>query len=246
MRLRGKHAIVTGAGSGIGRASALRFAQEGATVLLVDRDAEALAAVQAAIGPVASSCCCDVTDEAAARDAVAGREHVDILLTAAGFSGGKPALETTMEQFASILSINVAGTFLWLRECLRPMCAQGSGSIVTIASQLARAGGRGNAAYITSKGAVAALTRSVAVDYAGLGIRCNTVLPGATDTPLLRRGFAGQADPAAAEARSLARHPMGRFGQVEEIAAAVLYLASDEAGFTTGIELAVDGGWLAG
>jgi NAD(P)-dependent dehydrogenase (short-subunit alcohol dehydrogenase family) len=140
----------------------------------------------------------------------------------------------------------VTGTFIWIRECLRPMTAQGRGSIVTIASQLARAGGRGNAAYVTSKGAVVALTKSVALDYVDRGVRCNAILPGATDTPLLRRSFGRQPDPDAARARSLARHPMGRFGDVRDIASAALYLASDESAFVTGIELPVDGGWLAG
>jgi NAD(P)-dependent dehydrogenase (short-subunit alcohol dehydrogenase family) len=125
------------------------------------------------------------------------------------------------------------------------MTAQHSGAIVTIASQLARAGGRANASYITSKGAVVALTRAVALDYVDQGIRCNTVLPGATDTPLLQRSFARQPDPDAARERSRTRHAMGRFGKPEEIAAAILYLASDESSFVTGVELPVDGGWLA-
>ncbi len=244
-RVVGKHAVVTGASSGIGRAVALLLASEGASLTLVDQDAEGLATLQNMIGE-ARVVNCDVTDEAAARSTVDAAERVDILVTAAGISGGRPALETTLAQFEAIMAVNVTGTFLWIRECLRPMVAQGGGSIVTIASQLARAGGRGNAPYVASKGAVAALTRNVALDYVQHGIRCNSVLPGATDTPLLRRGFSRQADPAGAEARSIARHPIGRFGRVEEIAAAVLYLASDEASFVTGVDLPVDGGWLAG
>jgi NAD(P)-dependent dehydrogenase (short-subunit alcohol dehydrogenase family) len=99
---------------------------------------------------------------------------------------------------------------------------------------------------VASKGAVVALTRSVALDYVDRGVRCNAILPGATDTPMLRRSFGRQPDPDAARARSLARHPMGRFGDVRDIASAALYLASDESAFVTGIELPVDGGWLAG
>jgi NAD(P)-dependent dehydrogenase (short-subunit alcohol dehydrogenase family) len=245
-RFADKTVIITGAASGIGRATALQFAAAGARLTLVDTDAAGLAGLAVPARHVV----CDVTDEAAARQAVAdvlaAEEGIDVLVTAAGISGGRPALDTTLAQFEQIMAVNVTGTFIWIRECLRPMVAAGCGSIVTIASQLARAGGRGNAPYIASKGAVAALTRNIALDYVGAGIRCNAVLPGATDTPLLRRGFARQADPQAAAARSLARHPMGRFGQVEEIAAAVLFLASDEAGFITGVDLPVDGGWLAG
>ena len=239
MRLQGKQAIVTGAGSGIGQAVAALFLREGATVLGVDRD----------VAGVPEGCArlvADVTDEAAAEAAVAGLPGVDVLVTAAGISLGKPAAETQWDGFQSVLAVNVGGTFLWIRACLRPMLAQKRGSIVTIASQLARAGGRNNAAYVASKGAVTALTRSVALDYATVGIRCNTVLPGAIRTPMLDRSFARAADPAATEAASLARHPMARFGQAEEVANSVLHLASDESSFVTGIELPVDGGWLAG
>jgi NAD(P)-dependent dehydrogenase (short-subunit alcohol dehydrogenase family) len=125
------------------------------------------------------------------------------------------------------------------------MTAQGHGAIVTIASQLARAGGRSNAAYVASKGAVLALTRAVALDYADKGIRCNTVLPGATETPMLNRSFSRAPDPDAARDQSRTRHAMGRFGKPEEIATAIVYLASGDASFVTGTELPVDGGWLA-
>jgi 2-keto-3-deoxy-L-fuconate dehydrogenase len=239
MRLAGKTAIVTGAASGIGQAVAALFLAEGASVLGVDRTAEG-------IPSGCEICVADVTDEAAANGAVARLGRVDALVTAAGISRGKPAAETTLDDFQAVLAVNVTGTFLWVRACLGPMVAQGSGSIVTIASQLARAGGRSNAAYVTSKGAVLALTRSVAVDYATDGIRCNAVLPGAIDTPMLARSMARHADPEAARARSRARHPMQRFGRAEEVAQSVLHLASDASGFVTGIELPVDGGWLAG
>jgi len=252
MRLRDKTAVVTGAASGIGKATALLFAHEGARLMLVDRDEQGLATVIEALAAPAGRhrhAAGDVTDEAFARatvDAtVAAFGKVDALVTAAGISLGKPAHDTDLAHWNQVMSINVTGTFLWIRESLRPMMAQKSGSIVTIASQLARAGGRNNAAYVTSKGAVVALTKVVAVDYAAHGIRCNSILPGATETPLLQRSFGRQPDPAAARERSRLRHAMGRFGKAEEIAQAALYLASDEASFTTGIELPVDGGWLA-
>ena len=238
MRMKGKTAIVTGAASGIGRATAALLLAEGAAVLAVD--------VQPGAPEGCAVLLADVTDEAAAEQAVASLGQVDVLVTAAGISRGKPAGETVLADWNAVMATNVTGTFVWIRACLGPMVRAGRGSIVTIASQLARAGGRNNAAYITSKGAVVALTRTVALDYATAGIRCNAVLPGAIDTPLLARSMARAADPAAARAASLARHPMGRFGRPEEVAHSVLHLASDESGFVTGIELPVDGGWLAG
>lgn len=246
MRLKDRTAIITGAASGIGAATARLFVAEGARVTLVDRDAAGLSAIAAELGERARTFVAEVTDETQARACVEQCGVVDILVTAAGISLGKPVLDTSVTDWNTVQAVNVTGTFIWIRECLRPMTAAGRGSIVTIASQLARAGGRGNAAYVTSKGAVVALTKSVALDYVDQGIRCNAVLPGATDTPLLRRSFGRQPDPDAARARSLARHPMGRFGDVRDIAAAALYLASDESAFVTGIELPVDGGWLAG
>ena len=126
------------------------------------------------------------------------------------------------------------------------MVDQGGGSAITVASQLAVNGGRSNAAYIASKGAVIALARTAALDYATTGVRINSILPGATETPLLDRSFGRVRDPEAARERSLARHPMGRFGRADEVANAAVYLASDESSFTTGTELRVDGGWLAG
>lgn len=239
MRLAGKNAIVTGAASGIGQAVAVLFLAEGARVLGVDRAAEGMP-------PGCQPFVADVTDEAAAAAAVAALGTVDVLVTAAGISRGKPAAETSLADFQEVLAVNVLGTFLYVRACLAPMLAAGRGSIVTIASQLARAGGRNNAAYVASKGAVAAFTRSVAVDYAAHGIRCNSVLPGAIETPMLARSFGRAADPAETRERSRLRHPMLRFGQAGEVAQSVLHLASDESGFVTGIELPVDGGWLAG
>lgn len=125
------------------------------------------------------------------------------------------------------------------------MVHAGKGSIITVASQLALAGGRRSAAYIASKGAILSLTRSVALDYAADGIRANVLVPGAIETPFLERGFARAENRDAARAESQARHPMGRFGSPDEVARAALFLASDDSSFTTGAELRVDGGWLA-
>ncbi len=238
MRMKGKIAVVTGAASGIGWATAALLLAEGAAVLAVD--------VQPGAPDGCRTLLADVADEAAAEQAVAALGQVDVLVTAAGISRGKPLGDTAMADWHAVMATNVTGTFVWVRACLAPMVQAARGSIVTVASQLARAGGRNNAAYVTSKGAVVALTKTVALDYATAGIRCNAVLPGAIDTPLLARSMARAADPDAARAASVARHPMARWGRPEEVAHSILHLASDESGFVTGIELPVDGGWLAG
>lgn len=245
-RMTGKVAIVTGAASGIGLATATLLAREGARVALVDREAPALAPLAATIDGLALPG--DVTDEAAIRAAAAAAVakwgRIDTLVTAAGISFGKPILDADEAEWDRTFAVNVKGTFLWAKAVLPQMIAQRAGAIVTIASQLALAGGRGNCAYVASKGAVISLTRSIALDYARDGVRANCVLPGATETPMLDRAMSRRPDPAAARAASRERHAMGRLGRVEEIAAAILHLCSDESAFTTGVALPVDGGWL--
>ena len=243
--------VITGGASGIGLAAARLFAAEGARLALVDRDAAALDAAAKTLGPEVLCLAGDVGDEATVEGhaaAVAERlGPVEVLLTAAGWSNGKGVTDCALADWRAILTTNLDGTFLWCRAALRQMQAAGrGGALVLVGSQLAFAGGRQNAAYLASKGAVASLARSMALDHAADGIRVNVVVPGAIDTPLLRRSFARAADPEAARARSVARHPMGRLGQAEEVARAVLHLASDDASFTTGSCLMVDGGWLAG
>ncbi len=253
MKLGARVAVVTGGGSGIGRAAALLFAREGARVCLVDRDgpaAEAVSADIAAQGGEAMVLVSDVGDgaqaEADAAEVLARWGRIDVLMTAAGFSCGGTVLTTATADWDAVLRANLGGTWLWSRAVLPAMQAQRRGSIVTVASQLARAGGRNNSAYIAAKGAILSLTRTMALDFVGDGIRVNAILPGAIDTPLLARSFARHADPAPIRDASLARHPMHRFGLAEEVAEAALYLASDASSFTTGTELVVDGGWLAG
>jgi len=253
MRLKERVTIITGAASGIGRASALLFAREGARLCLVDRGPAALEDVAEAVRAAGAEALTRVSDvgtpgtaEADAEAALARWDRIDVLLTAAGFSTGGTALTTELADWQAVMRVNLDGTWLWARAVLPAMRAQGSGSIITIASQLARAGGRNNTAYIASKGAILSLTRTMALDFAPDGIRVNTILPGAIETPLLRRSFGRAADPAAAREASRSRHPMGRLGRPEEVAEAALYLASDASSFTTGSELVVDGGWLAG
>lgn len=253
-RLAGKVALITGGGSGIGQMSARFFAAQGAAaVIAVDRDEaglEATASLVTEAGAETMSVTADVTDTelptATVGEVIERFGRLDVVMTAAGLSVGQTVLKTSPDDWDMVFAVNVKGTFLWMQAGIPPMLEQGAGSVITVASQLAINGGRGNAAYIASKGAIVALTRTTANDYADKGVRVNSLLPGATETPLLGRSFGRLADPDAARARSVARHPMGRFGRPEEIAHAAVYLASDESSFTTGTEIRVDGGWIAG
>ena len=252
MRLTGRTAIVTGAGSGIGRASAMLFAKEGACVALVDRDGaglqETLAAIEGAKGE-ASVHVGDVGEadfaQATVGDILARRGGLDVLMTAAGFSCGGTVLTTDPADWDAVFRTNVGGTWLWARAAVPQMQRQGRGSIITLASQLAIAGGKGNSAYIAAKGAIVSLTRTMAVDFATDGIRVNAIAPGAIDTPMLRRSFARHGDPEPVREASRNRHAMKRFGVADEVAETALHLASDASSFTTGTVMVVDGGWLA-
>ena len=252
MRLAGRTAIVTGAGSGIGRASAVLFAKQGAFVGLVDRDhsglQETLAAIEGAKGEAFAQVG-DVGEVEFARTVVGEtltrRGQIDVLMTAAGFSCGGTVLTTDPADWDAVFRTNVGGTWLWSRAVVPQMQRQGSGSIITLASQLAIAGGSNNSAYIAAKGAVLSLTRTMALDFAIDGIRVNAIAPGAIDTPMLRRSFARHTDPEPVREASRNRHAMKRFGQAEEVAEAALHLASEASSFTTGTVMVVDGGWLA-
>lgn len=250
-RLPGKVAVITGGASGIGLASAQLFAREGADIAIVDRDISKLPPSElnnAKNGALLLEG--DVGDEAIVGShaaAVAERfGGFDILLACAGWSTGKGVLETSLDEWEGVLRTNLTGSFLWSRAAIRSMRERGGGSIILVGSQLAFAGGRANAPYLASKGAVTSLARCMAVDHAVDGIRVNTVVPGAIQTPLIETSLRRTNDPAGARKRSVARHPLGRFGTADEVARAALFLASDESSFTTGSCLMTDGGWLAG
>jgi NAD(P)-dependent dehydrogenase (short-subunit alcohol dehydrogenase family) len=252
MKLKDRVAVVTGAASGIGAASARLFAAEGAKLALIDLDEAGLGRVAADIeaeGGEAITIAADVSQADAARDGVArvlekwGR--IDVLMTAAGISLGGTVDALTEETWDRTFAINVKGTYLWIHHAIQPMIAAGSGAIVTVGSQLAQSSLGKNAAYVASKGAIASFTKTIAVDHARQGIRVNALMPGVIDTPMPARSLQRQADPEAARSFWKQRHPMGRIGQPEEVAKAALFLASDDSSFVTGTLLFVDGGWTA-
>jgi NAD(P)-dependent dehydrogenase (short-subunit alcohol dehydrogenase family) len=252
MKLKDQVAIVTGAASGIGAATARLFSYEGAKVALVDLDEAGLARVAAEIGATGGETltfAADVSNGEQARAGVAqvmtkwGR--IDVLVTAAGASFGGTVDKVDEATWDRTFAINVKGTFLWVHHAIQPMIAAKSGAIVTLGSQLAQSSLGTNVAYIASKGAIVSFTKTVAVDHAAQGIRINALMPGVIDTPMPARSLKRQPDPEAARAFWKVRHPMGRIGQPEEVAKAALFLASSDSSFTTGSLLFVDGGWTA-
>jgi NAD(P)-dependent dehydrogenase (short-subunit alcohol dehydrogenase family) len=241
-------ALVTGAASGIGRATAERLASEGATVLVTDvQDAqgeEAAAAIREA-GGAAGFAHLDVADEADWRSAVeralADHGRLDVLVNNAGLGDLATIEETSLADWERTIAIDQTGVFLGLRACAEALKASGHGSVVNISSIFGTSGGFGTSpAYHAAKGAVRTLTKNVALLWAQQGVRVNSIHPGFVRTPILDQARGTEVWDA-----MTASTPMGRLGEPEEIAAAVAYLASDDASFVTGAELYVDGGYIA-
>lgn len=251
-RLKGKIAVVTGAGSGIGEATARLMAREGAIVVLADRAAPAAEAVArdiAAQGGTAEAREVDVGDAAAMRqmiEAVAQRHgRLDVLVNNAGYGIAANVVDTDEDDWARLMRVNVDGVFHGCKYAIPIMRRQGGGAIVNTASAGALVGLRERAAYCASKGAVAALTRAMALDHATEGIRINCVAPGTIESPYFREIYARSADPETLRATLAARQPMNRLGSPEEVARAIVFLASDDASFATGSTLVLDGGLTA-
>ena len=243
-RLSGKHALVTAAGAGIGRATALAFAEAGATVLATDIHEGNLASL-AASHPSIRTHVLDVTDDSAIRALAASTERVDVLFNCAGYVHAGTILDTDDASWRRSFAINVDSMFHLCRAVLPGMLSRGAGSIVNMSSVASSIKGVPNRfAYGATKAAVIGLTRSIAADYVSAGIRCNAICPGTVKTPSLgERVRALGGDEQAAWQSFTARQPMGRLGTPEEIAALAVYLASDESSFTTGTVHVVDGGW---
>jgi NAD(P)-dependent dehydrogenase (short-subunit alcohol dehydrogenase family) len=248
-RFLGKTVLVTGAGSGIGRAAALLFAEEGARLVLLDRvrsDVETTAARIVAAGGDVLAVSGDVSRPADCRarveQAVAAYGRLDVAFNNAGI--GPSGFSTADEEevaWDSVIDINLKGVFLSMKYEIPAMLKTGGGVIVNTASVAGLVGEAGIASYAASKHGVVGLTRTAALDYIGKGIRINAICPGATRTQILANWFQ---DPKV-EAAILARHPIGRIAEPEEIARAALFLASDDASFVVGHALAVDGGLTA-
>lgn len=248
-KLLDKIAVITGAGSGIGRAMAVLFSQEGATVVAADLNE---GAAQETVGQLIGEGLAlqvDVSDPESVQRMVQSVEarygRIDILCNNAGIGSTTDVIEADPDEWDQVFAVNVRGTFLCCKYALPGMIAQGGGVIVNTASVAGLIGIPKRAAYCASKGAVVILTKQIAVSYVEQGIRCNCVCPGTVDSPWVGRLLAATEDPVEARRALEARQPMGRLGTPDEVAAAALYLASDDSAFMTGSELVMDGGWLA-
>ncbi|WP_321967767.1 SDR family oxidoreductase [Burkholderia cepacia] len=252
MRLQGKRALVTAAGQGIGRATALRFASEGADVLATDINEAALVRLEADAERAGSRLATRRLDVTDARDvaALAANERAfDVLFNCAGYVHHGSILDCDDDAWAFSLNLNVTSMYRLIRALLPAMLEAGGASIINMASAASSVKGVPNRfVYGTTKAAVIGLTKAVAADFVERGIRCNAICPGTIESPSLEQRIADQArmrDVSADEVRQafVARQPIGRIGTADEVAALALYLASDEASFTTGAIHLIDGGW---
>src|SRR5919199_1840900 len=252
MKLEQRVAVITGAGSGIGQAMALLFAREGARVLAADVNGEAAAATAAKVSAEGGACQA-LTVNVIEPDQVRGMierarssyGRLDILCNNAGIGSTTSVIEAEPDEWDRVMTVNVKSVYLGCKYAVPVMIAQGGGCIINTASVAGMVGIVKRASYSASKGAVIALTRQVAIDFVEQGIRVNCICPGTVDSPWVGRLLSQADDPAAARQALVARQPLGRLGTPEEVAAAALYLASDDATFITGTGLVIDGGLTA-
>ena len=251
-KLDGKVAMITGGGSGLGRAIAQLFSKEGAHVVVVDVDrngGETTVKMLKEVGGNALFAEADVSKssevEEVVRVAVRRYGKIDVLVNNAGIFLGGSVVEASEEAWDKVIGVNLKGVFLCSKYVLPEMFRAGGGVIVNIASVLGLVGSEGEAAYCASKGGVVALTKAMALDFARRNIRVNCVCPGSILTPLLETFFVNTGDYEGALARNSAKIPIGRVAKPEEIASLALYLASDESSYVTGSVFPVDGGWTA-
>jgi meso-butanediol dehydrogenase / (S,S)-butanediol dehydrogenase / diacetyl reductase len=252
MRLKDMTCVVTGGGSGIGRATARVFGREGARVVVADRRVAAAEKVAAGLqeqGWPAKAVAVDVSKSEQVKAMIdatlAAFGRVDVLVNNAGYGTFGTVVDIDEQEWDDLMATKVRGVYLCCKYAIPIMRAQGGGVIVNIASVVAAVGIRNRAAYVASKGAVAALTRAIALDHAEEGIRCNAVAPGTIDTPYYDEVVRRAPDAAAFRKGLEARQPLGRLGTPEEIADAILFLACDESRFATGSILTIDGGMTA-
>jgi NAD(P)-dependent dehydrogenase (short-subunit alcohol dehydrogenase family) len=245
MRLSGKVAIITGGGSGIGKAIAMAFIREGAKVAITGRDSKKLDRAAAEIGPDCLAVSADVSNGANVQKLVSATldrfKRINVLVNNAAVLLPGTAESLSEEDFDQTFDINVKGLWLMSRAVLPHMRAASGGSIVNIGSVLSMVGARNRVAYSASKGAVMAMTKAMALDHAAENIRVNCIAPGIVETEMVAR-FSTDEN---ARKQRVALHPMGRFGQPAEVASAAVFLASDESGWTTGSVITVDGGYSA-
>jgi len=241
--LEGRTALITAAGQGIGRATALAFDDAGAKVIATDINAMTLNELSEECPGIATHQL-DVTDAAAIARIVSGLDRIDVLFNCVGYVHQGNILECDEAAWKRSLELNVTSMFHTCRAVLPLMIAAKHGSIVNVASVVSSVKGAPNRfAYGTTKAAVIGLTKSIAADFVQHGIRCNALCPGTVHTPSLEVRMAASGDLKAAQQAFIARQPMGRLGTPEEIAEAALYLASDDSSFMTGQALVIDGGW---
>ena len=240
MRLKGKTALVTAAGQGIGKASALAMAAEGATVWATDVN-EKLLASYAGVANIHTAML-DVMDKSAIEKMINGLPAIDVLFNCAGFVHAGTALDATDDQWDFAFDLNVRSQFWTIQAALPKMLANKKGSIINMASVVSIKGLPNRFVYGASKAAVIGLTKAVAADFVMQGIRCNAICPGTVDTPSLADRINVYEDPVQARQNFIARQPMGRLAQAHEIAPIVVFLASDESAFVTGQAYGIDGG----